>query len=111
METRNIYDYQGVLIGTLSLPDNTPEETWTFQLAAYAEPPQSVTNQWIKLRADRAALFEETRWIRERQQDENTLNYEVYQEWLAYWQALRDLDLSNTENRDPFTILFPRKPE
>lgn len=33
METRNILDWQGNVIGTLELPIDTPEEVWEAQLA------------------------------------------------------------------------------
>ena len=36
MATRNILDYLGNVIGTLTLPDETSEDQWTQQLAPYA---------------------------------------------------------------------------
>jgi hypothetical protein len=39
METRNILDYQGNVIGQLSLPSGTSESIWSAALAPYAMPP------------------------------------------------------------------------
>lgn len=37
--TRDILDYQGNVIGELSLPDDTSEAVWTAKLAPYAVAP------------------------------------------------------------------------
>jgi hypothetical protein len=42
VETRDILNYLGNVIGQLELPDNTPEEVWAAQLAMYATAPVSV---------------------------------------------------------------------
>lgn len=41
METRNILDYLGNIIGELSLPEDTSEEQWALALMAYSQPPVS----------------------------------------------------------------------
>jgi hypothetical protein len=41
MEIRDILDSQGNIIGTLSLPEGTPEEVWTAKLAEYSAVQQS----------------------------------------------------------------------
>lgn len=41
MASRNILNYQGTVIGQLTLPDDTPEEVWQKRLAEYAKPPKS----------------------------------------------------------------------
>lgn len=43
MATRNIVNYQGTVIGQLTLPDNTSEAAWTNALAPYAQPPKSIS--------------------------------------------------------------------
>lgn len=45
--TRNILNYNGICIGTLSLPDETTEDQWTDVLAIYAAPPPMPTLQQI----------------------------------------------------------------
>jgi hypothetical protein len=42
MESRNILNYLGDIIGVLELPSGTSEETWQKKLAVYALPPQKV---------------------------------------------------------------------
>lgn len=42
METRNILNYQGSIIGQISLPDGTDEKTWSTILAVYAQPPTPI---------------------------------------------------------------------
>lgn len=42
METRNILDYQGNIIGQLSLPDGTDERIWSNALSSYAQPPTPI---------------------------------------------------------------------
>jgi hypothetical protein len=42
MTTRNILNYQGTIIGQLSLPDSTTEQQWSSALATYAAPPISI---------------------------------------------------------------------
>ena len=39
METRNILNYNGDVVGQLSLPIGTAEEVWQEKLAPYAAPP------------------------------------------------------------------------
>lgn len=41
MASRNILNYQGTVIGQLTLPDDTPEEVWQKRLAEYAKAPKS----------------------------------------------------------------------
>jgi hypothetical protein len=38
---RDILNYQGTVIGQLEMPDDTPEERWTEELAKYAVAPKS----------------------------------------------------------------------
>lgn len=42
MSLRNILDYQGNIIGELSLPDDASETDWQHALSTYAQPPISV---------------------------------------------------------------------
>jgi hypothetical protein len=39
MTKRDIYNYDGVKVGELELPNETTEEQWAEKLAAYASPP------------------------------------------------------------------------
>lgn len=41
METRDILDFNGNIIGEISFPDNTPEIVWKGALSAYLQPPTS----------------------------------------------------------------------
>lgn len=41
MTTRNLLDYQGNVVGQLTLPDSTPEYVWQEKLQAAAKPPQA----------------------------------------------------------------------
>lgn len=40
METRNILDLNGNVIGTVSYPEGTAESVWAAALSAYAVPPE-----------------------------------------------------------------------
>lgn len=40
--TRDILNYQGIIIGKLTLPDQTSEAQWNIALAAYAQSPESL---------------------------------------------------------------------
>jgi len=43
--TRDAYDYNGVKVGTLSLPNETTEEEWALALSAYSSlPPVVITD-------------------------------------------------------------------
>lgn len=42
--TRNVIDTLGAVVGTLTLPDSTSEDIWTYQLALYSNPPPSLPN-------------------------------------------------------------------
>lgn len=42
METRNILDYLGNIIGQLTLDADTSERDWSLALAAYAQPPKAL---------------------------------------------------------------------
>lgn len=42
METRDIFDYLGAVIGTLTMPDGTTEEQWQQALAPYASAPVTI---------------------------------------------------------------------
>lgn len=39
---RNIYNLQGIPVGQLSLPDDTPESVWEQKIAEYAQPVPKV---------------------------------------------------------------------
>lgn len=41
MTTRDVYNYFGVKVGSLTLPVTTTEEEWAEKLAPYAAPPMS----------------------------------------------------------------------
>lgn len=57
METRDVLDVDGNVIGSLTLPDDTEEDTWTQKLAEYSQtpPPQNFPN--VTPRQIRQALF------------------------------------------------------
>lgn len=109
--TRNIYDKDGNIIGTLTLSDGASEEEWSRLLNEYATDASTIT--WEKIRKKRSELFKETEWIKFRHRDQKeaniqtTLTEEQYQEWLDYWQALRDLP-NNFQN--PEEVVWPDKP-
>lgn len=42
METRDILDYLGNVVGRLTLPEDTPEENWTAATQIYSQPPPSL---------------------------------------------------------------------
>ncbi len=42
METRNILDWQGNIVGVMSLPNWTSEAVWQAKLAPYAKPPETL---------------------------------------------------------------------
>lgn len=48
METRDILDYFGAVIGTLEMPDDTTEDQWTAALAPYAQPPPTTIQLYEK---------------------------------------------------------------
>lgn len=41
METRNILDWQGNVIGTMEMPTGTSEEVWAARLAPFAVEPEN----------------------------------------------------------------------
>lgn len=47
MATRNILDYQGNIIGELTLPDDATDDQWSNALASYAAPPIIPTAQQV----------------------------------------------------------------
>jgi len=55
--TREVYDYNGVKIGELSLPNETTEEQWSEKLAAYAQPPHEPEIPDVTPRQIRQALI------------------------------------------------------
>jgi len=66
----------------------------------------------IIFNAERDKLFSETEWARERHSDRIELDIddaENWDQWLNYWQSLRDLP--NTENFSYINYTFPDKPE
>lgn len=111
METRNVLDADDNVIGTLSLPDGTPEAVWEDKLAEYAEPIE--TRLWQAIREARQTIFNNTKWIQERHKDqierevETSLTEEKYQEWLDYWQELRDLPETYEHPQD---VIWPTPP-
>jgi hypothetical protein len=56
METRDILNYLGEVVGTLELPDNTSEEVWAEKLALYAAPPPTPVIPDVSPRQIRQAL-------------------------------------------------------
>jgi len=120
---RNILDYQNNVIGTLELPDDTPEDVWQNKLQLYMVSPSDNTGmdiialEWLRLIKLRESMFLQTEWLKLRHRDQidrgttTSLTSEQYIEWLNYWQYLRDLNLTtDRENRDPFSIVFPEQP-
>lgn len=53
---RDVLDYQGIKIGELELPDNTPEEVWVARLAEFAQAPISPEIADVTPRQFRQAL-------------------------------------------------------
>ncbi len=110
---RDIVDFEGNVIGSLSLPDGTPEEVWQEQLTSYATASMTDEQAWAALRKKRDRLIRATEWVRCRHQDQQSLNVtptltdEEYHEWQAYWQALRDLP---EQTQDPHNPSFPVQP-
>lgn len=49
METRNVLDWQGNVVGELTLPSGTPENVWAAKLAHYAKPPPSQQEQLAEM--------------------------------------------------------------
>lgn len=47
METRNILDYQGNVVGQMSLPDGTSEEIWQKKLATYSAAPSNPLEEML----------------------------------------------------------------
>lgn len=70
MATRNIVNYQGTVIGQLTLPDNTSETNWQNALAPYAQPPKGMS----EIVYDKLGYYEQVaeQLIRELKRD-NTL--------------------------------------
>ena len=58
---------------------------------------------WAAVATRRLELFAKTEWVRSRATDQGQ---PVPQEWLDYWQALRDI----TEQPDPLAIDWPEAP-
>lgn len=42
MAARDIIDFEGNVIGTMELPDDTPEQEWQHRLAPFAVNPSSL---------------------------------------------------------------------
>lgn len=57
METRNILNYLGDVIGQLELPDGTSEEIWAEKLAVYAVAPATPIIADVTPRQIRQALI------------------------------------------------------
>ena len=53
---QDILDYQGNIIGTMTLPDDTTDAEWTAALAVYAQPPMIPTIPDVTPRQMRQAL-------------------------------------------------------
>src|ERR1017187_66994 len=53
---RNILDYQGYIIGTMTLPDDTSDADWAAALAVYATPPPTPVIPDVTPRQMRQAL-------------------------------------------------------
>lgn len=45
METRDVLNHEGEVVGTLSFPEGTDEAVWTEQLAGYAAPLYTPTTE------------------------------------------------------------------
>lgn len=107
-------DGLGNVIGSLTLPDDTPEEVWEQRLAEYVPHVVTEEEKWEEVKKERASLFAETEWIKLRHRDQidrgipTSLTTEQYEAWLDYWQALRDIPENFT---DPFSITWPTQPE
>lgn len=75
---------------------------------------QAVDSAWQTLRHKRDKIINETVWRFERHQQElalgniTTLTTYEYNQWLVYWQALRDLPDSTV---DPSNPVWPEQPE
>ena len=97
------------------------EETGAVSSPPEDEPEAVAARLRTGLIAQRASLFKRSAWIRERQEDElalveaevleeTTLPEAVYALWLDWWQALRDLALSDPET-DPAEVEIPAPPD
>lgn len=82
------------------LPVNTPLANSSNLLE------QAVSSEigWHIVRDQRARLISETAWIRERAFDQGL---PVPQEWLDYWQALRDIPQTFENPKD---VIWPEQP-
>lgn len=49
VETRNILNSQGEIIGELSLPEGASEDFWTEKLSVYLDPPSKSAKETIEL--------------------------------------------------------------
>jgi len=69
--------------------------------------------KWADIKKQRVICFQETEWIKLRHRDQQdrgiptTLSMEQYQDWLDYWQALRDLPETYP---NPDDVVFPEQP-
>jgi hypothetical protein len=69
--------------------------------------------QWDEVRAKRDKIIETTRWIKQRHSDEQelglttTLSGAKFNDWLNYWQELRDIP---QQQDDPNNIVWPQQP-
>lgn len=52
--TRDILDFNGNVIGQLTLPDNTPDSVFDMALSSYAQPPPTP----LEMVTDRIALYQ-----------------------------------------------------
>lgn len=83
--------------------------TYTTQDSPEVEPSDTDV-----VKAKRTALMNSTRWIWERHHDEiemgipTSITDATYQQWLQYWQSLRDLP--DQEGFDPENPVWPDQP-
>lgn len=63
---------------------------------------------WAEVYDKRDRIFAMTRKIRERASDQNI---PVPQEWLDYWQALRDITNQTVDPDNPLAFVWPTPPE
>lgn len=108
--TENILDAASSIIGTIALPEETSEDTWKYSLNLYLYNNELT---WNEIRRQRDVLLNNTIWMMQRHQSQEsletttTLTSDEYASWLIYWQTLRDIPQTYDS---PSSVIWPEKP-